>query len=110
MLPIEKRVLGLIAMILLCLFLFAAAARAEPAVPCAGVADVLARLEVRFGELTIWQGLTADGQFRMLITAQPSGGSWTALVQRPDGAACLIASGESWAPGGALPAPVGEEG
>lgn len=108
MLPNDKRVLWALALIALFFFLLSQAADASPA-PCTGLADLLARLEARYGEHMLWQGTGADGQSRLLVTAQPAGGTWTAMVQHPDGRVCLLATGESWQ-AGAAPAPMGEEG
>jgi hypothetical protein len=70
------------------------AARAEPR--CMGQADALADLKARFGEDLRWSGLTTSGQL-LAITLAPDGTTWTALAILPDGKACLIAAGDSWA-------------
>lgn len=70
------------------------AAWAEPR--CMGQADALADLKARYGEDLPWSGLTTNGQL-LAITMAPDGTTWTALVVRPDGLACLLAAGESWA-------------
>lgn len=70
------------------------AAFAEPR--CLGQADALADLKARFDEDLRWSGLITNGQL-LAVTLAPDGTTWTALVIRPDGLACLLAAGESWA-------------
>jgi hypothetical protein len=75
-----------------------AGARAALADPprCVGQTDALADLKARFGEDLRWSGLTTTGQL-LAITLAPDGTTWTAMAIMPDGRACLIAAGESWA-------------
>lgn len=75
---------------------------------CAGVADVLAGLSARWSEQTLWQG-GATGGVSFTITVNPDGTTWTALMLRPDGLACVVASGSGWTAGTAPKAP-GEDG
>ena len=97
----------LIAVAAVLLLMLASAARAETR--CAGLTDALAALEAKYGEKLIWQGLSRDGQ-RLLVTANPDGSTWTAMIQADGSKVCFASSGESWAPGGAMPAPQGTEG
>ena len=76
---------------------------------CSGKADIMAQLDQRFGEQLLWQGL-ADNNHRLTVTANPDGTSWTALIERPDGSACPIASGKGWAVGAWSTRPQGTEG
>lgn len=48
----------------------------------------------RFNETLRSFGLQADGLVLELY-ASPEG-SWTALLTRPDGVSCVVASGEAW--------------
>lgn len=70
------------------------AAFAEPR--CMGQADALADLKTRFDEDLRRSGLITNGQL-LAVTLAPDGTTWTALVIAPDGLACLLAAGESWA-------------
>lgn len=63
---------------------------------CMGQADALAVLKTRFDEDLRWSGLITNGQL-LAVTLAPDVTTGTALVIRPDGLACLLAAGESWA-------------
>ena len=77
-------------------------------VQCAGIADMLAQLNAKYGERQMFVGRFVDGT-RFILAANPSGTSWTALVVGPAGKACIGASGPSWSPGDP-PGPQGTEG
>lgn len=69
-------------------------AAAAQALQCAGMADALANLQSRYGEIVVWDGETGNGP-RLLVTARPDGTSWTALAV--EGAvACMLTSGTAW--------------
>lgn len=96
--PPELRMLALWAVLILTAAAGAGlpfAARAEGAA-CRGLADVMADLKARFGEDLRWSGLTSRGEL-LAITLAPDGTTWTAMAIRPDGKACLLAAGDSWA-------------
>jgi len=58
--------------------------------------DLLAGLELRYGEMPAFAGVTADGKlFEVLVGAD---GSFTALLSLPEGLACPLAAGEGWRP------------
>jgi hypothetical protein len=81
--------------------------RAEAQAQCAGMADVMAGLSQRYGERVLMEA--GGGDTDVIITVNPDGTTWTALVIRPDGLACIVASGTSWTAGPA-PEPAGETG
>ena len=54
----------------------------------------LAYLARQYGERPRAIGLAANGQVVEVLASQS--GSWTMLVTRPDGLACVVASGEAW--------------
>lgn len=95
--PPDLKMLGLWAGLTIGLVLLAGA-RAALADPtrCVGEADALADLKAQFGEDLRWSGLTTTGQL-LAITLAPDGTTWTAMAILPDGKACLIAAGDSWA-------------
>lgn len=68
---------------------------------------IRAQLHDSFGEVPLWTGPRETGD-QITILAAPGGTTWTAVVLRPDGAACLAAAGTSWA--APLPVPPGERG
>lgn len=73
-----------------------AVSQAEPR-PCAAREQVVARLAERFGETL--QSIGMRGADAMIeVYASEATGTWTILLTRPDGAACLIASGDAWEP------------
>ena len=63
--------------------------------PC-GPRDALATaLERGFGEQRLSHGVLDSGALLELWTAQ-DGSTWTLLTVRPDGIACVVATGNSW--------------
>lgn len=78
--------------LILALCLMAAPAHA---VTCAPLAEALAGLESRYGEVVRADALMTSGHL-LVITASEAGG-WTALVVSPDMTACIIAAGEHFA-------------
>ena len=62
---------------------------------CAERAELVARLTGTFGERRQSYGL-ARGRGLVELYANPRSGTWTILLTRPDGTACLIAAGEAW--------------
>ena len=78
--------------LILALCFFAAPSYAST---CAPLADVLAGLQSRYGEVVRADALMTSGQL-LVLTASEAGG-WTALVVSPDMTACIIAAGEHFA-------------
>jgi hypothetical protein len=60
--------------------------------PCGAHDLVLAHLGQQYRERIVVQALQDDGRLLELL-ASPDGGTWTALVTRPDGVACIVAAG-----------------
>lgn len=80
------------ALALLAVLLLAPPAAAQDA--CADRDLVAARLFGGYGERRIASGLASHGGLVELYRA--GSGSWTLLIVRPNGLACLIAAGEAW--------------
>lgn len=93
------------------LFALVATASAAIAAPmqCGGISEVMASLSAKYGETSQWFGVLPNGQV-LSITANPDGSTWTALGVQPDGTACVLSSGESWAAGDMPVPPAGREG
>lgn len=62
--------------------------------PCAGRHQVVDELKLRFSENTAGVGLTEQGAMIELLTSEA--GSWSLLLNFPDGRSCLMATGSSW--------------
>ena len=61
---------------------------------CDDRTKVLAILDAGYGEQRAAAGLASTGNvIEVLISAD---GSWTILVTKPDGIACVVAVGEDW--------------
>ena len=58
--------------------------------PTGQVNDVLSNT---YGESVVFEGYASNQQFGRLFL-NPVSGSWTFVVDRPDGLTCLVASGE----------------
>lgn len=56
---------------------------------------MIERLEDRYGETLQSLGLQENSSL-LEVYASDSTGTWTILITRPDGVACLVASGQSW--------------
>ena len=70
-------------------------AEAAGAEACAARDEVVAKLAQRFGETLRSAGLQrAEGLVE--VYASERTGTWTILLIRPDGTACLLAAGELW--------------
>jgi len=72
--------------------LISAAAGAEGV--CGSRQAALDYLLSRYREVPRAMGLAADGRLVELLVAP--NGSWTLLVSRADGLACVVATGEAW--------------
>lgn len=81
----------------------------EEGPPCAPFHQVEAKLAAEFMETRIAQGVTSSGQAMLVIFASPNGETWTAVMVRPGGLACMAAAGMDWQIR-SDPAPVPEEG
>ena len=66
------------------------------AAPCMKHDDFMATLKNRWGETAQVQALSADGRM-MEIFANPATGTWSALMTKPDGEACIVAGGDRFA-------------
>jgi hypothetical protein len=63
---------------------------------CAPIAELEAKLGADYHESRVQQGIASDGKHMLVIFAAPDGATWTAIMLRPDGLACLAVSGENW--------------
>lgn len=83
----------------------------QPVQPCGPRHSIVAALEAQYGERLVAQGVTAGGLLLELLVAPPSlgnpSGSWTIIVTRPNGSACIGASGEAWSTALPVDRPVG---
>ena len=61
---------------------------------CTSLPDALMALQQRYGEVPRVSGLACNGSL-MVITASEAGG-FSVLLVNPDGAACMVASGEAF--------------
>lgn len=62
---------------------------------CAEREALLASLSKEFKEAPKELGLANNGALVELLTSR-DGSTWTMLMTRPDGTACVIAAGEAW--------------
>jgi hypothetical protein len=76
---------------------FAATTATNAQSPPCGPREALATaLEQGFGEQRLSHGVLDSGALLELWAAQ-DGSTWTLLTVRPDGIACVVATGNSWA-------------
>lgn len=69
-------------------------AAAQPDPICVERATIIERLQRRYGEHQISNGVNYNGVIIEVFTSQIGG--FTILATRPDGESCLIASGDNW--------------
>lgn len=69
----------------------------QPAI-CAAHADITARLAGGYGERLQARGLLRSGQMLEIWASATGRASWSILVVRPDGIACIVSAGEGWLP------------
>ena len=62
---------------------------------CMNRADILEQLSSTYAETPIALGLEKRGDV-FEIFSSGDGATWTMVLTRPDGATCLVASGEAW--------------
>lgn len=87
---------------------FGVAAAAPPAhaqVTCDAHDNVSDRLKAKFGENVVGRGLSSETALYE-IWRSPDSGSWTVVLLKADGVACIMASGFAWTD--APTPPVGE--
>ncbi len=70
-------------------------AHAETQSPCAALSEMLQQLAQKYHEAPLFYGVGADGA-DIIITADPSGKTWTALVGDASGNVCIAAIGPNW--------------
>ena len=75
---------------------------ARAATVCASHEQVVKYLSRTHSEVAVYMGLTGSGHV-LEVFVSPKG-TWTILVTRPNGRACVTAFGEAWEP--LAPAPV----
>lgn len=63
---------------------------------CAPIDRVEAKLAAEYRETRVQQGVTQSGQTMLVIFAAPDGATWTAVMVRADGLACMAAAGSDW--------------
>ena len=66
----------------------------EAGPPCGPAADVLGKLQKQYGETVTAAGVVGS-QYMVITTSKQ--GTFTILMRRPDGTACLIVGGEGFA-------------
>lgn len=74
----------------------AISAAADAASPACGPRDqLLGELAKQYHEAPVALGLDNSGAL-IVVLASDDGGTWTIVVNRPNGTSCLVASGEEW--------------
>ena len=77
------------------LTLFSGPAMPQERAPACGTrASIVAALGRQYGESLTAQGITAGGWLLEVLAAPGAG--WTLIITKPDGTACVSASGEAW--------------
>lgn len=82
----------ILTILLVIMFYIATPAKSQEA--CAPKDQIDKRMWVQFGESPIGIGITQNGW--IYITNNPQTGSFTVILRRPDGTACLMTGGTGW--------------
>lgn len=61
---------------------------------CGQHTDVISKLKNSYEEQPVGMGLSTDGGLIEIYSSE--NGTWTILITRPSGVACLVAAGDSW--------------
>ena len=61
---------------------------------CGERTKMMTRLGEKFAEAPVAMGLTSSGTVIEVLTSKT--GTWTFLITYPNGATCLVASGDNW--------------
>lgn len=85
----------ILALLLGCMYWIATPARSQENPACGPRAEIDKRMWVQFGESPIGAGVTPGGI--LYVTANPQTGSFTIILRRPDGIACVMMGGTGWA-------------
>jgi hypothetical protein len=72
-----------------------APARAAP-MSCAERTDIIQKLDDAYAEKQQASALTSTGSVLEVYVSRS--GTWSMLVSKPDGTACVVAVGEAWEP------------
>lgn len=79
------------------LALIPSAAAQQQAPTCVKRADLVVHLAEKFQEALIASGVADNGSLLELF-ATIDGDTWTVALTMPNGTACLVATGNTWAP------------
>lgn len=71
------------------------AANAAAQMPCVPYEEAVTQLHERYGERAVARALDSGGNLVEIYRTR-DGASWSLLVTRPDGLACLAGTGEGW--------------
>ena len=72
---------------------FASGAFAAP-IQCAKHQQLVGLLSKKYSEAPVAMGTVNEDRFMQLFVSR--GGSWTILVTKTDGEACIVAAGQNW--------------
>lgn len=93
-LPLFVAVLAVLAGLLVSCAVRAGESSPALGMPCADRAGLVEQLRERFGETVQGIGLTDAGGVMELYASEK--GSWTLVVNLPNGRSCLVATGRDW--------------
>lgn len=65
---------------------------------CSARAEMVERLQSRFGEIRTGAGLASDNGVVEVFTSAETG-TWTIIVTTPGGRSCMVAAGDNWQTG-----------
>lgn len=82
--------------VLALLYLISFAGTASATVSCFPWTDLRTAFAAQLGETTVWVGETATSGQQVVALGSPAG-TWTLVVRHPDGTACPISYGSTWA-------------
>jgi predicted methyltransferase len=62
--------------------------------PCASREKILSKLGKDFAEHPVSLGLSSNGTVVEVLASES--GSWTIILTKPNGASCVVATGQAW--------------
>lgn len=88
----------ILAVVLILMYIIATPSRSQsapPQMPCIPKLALDQQIAKRYGESILGAGVTPMGI--LYITVNPITGTFTVVMRRPDGMACIVGGGKGWA-------------
>lgn len=95
--PVLGIACAILALVIIAMYIIATPSRSQeqPQMPCIPKLALDQQIAKRYGESILGAGVTPVGI--LYITVNPTTGTFTVVMRRPDGMACIVGGGKGWA-------------